>query len=141
MTSTRRLAVVATVLTVVAVSGLGPASSSGAPANGANSFIPIYVCNGQVLTVLTASGNTAWEVSTVGDLAGTPAHLRWFSLRIYDGEYASEPAIPPLVAFQKQYGERVGQGDSIRCTGQNVKPGQGGGLITVFLDLDFVRLQ
>ena len=56
--STRRLAVSTA---VAALAALAPAGSSAAPIGGANAFSPIYVCDGQLVTVVTLPGgaNTA----------------------------------------------------------------------------------
>ena len=136
----RRAACVA--ITAAALIGFAPGSSTAAPVRGNNTFEPIYVCGDALLVFITPStgANTGWQVDASGDTADTPFHLKWYSLRIYDGVLDTEPATSPLFAIEKSFGIRVGQGEPVRCTGQHSEAGPDGSSITVFLDVDLVRL-
>lgn len=70
----------------------------------------------------------------------TPFHAKWFSLRVYFGAYESEPVTPPDIAVEKSYGARVGQGEAVRCHGNDIETDPDGEQISVFLDVDLARL-
>lgn len=90
--------------------------------------------------VPSAGADAGWQVDVSGQTSGTPFHAKWFSLRVYDGVYSIEPDRPPVVAIEKSYGERVGQGVAERCSGGGTEIGPFGTPISVFLDIDIVRL-
>ena len=126
---------------VTTLVGLSAGSSNAAPTSGHNTFEPMYVCGGDALVFITPStgANTGWEVDVVGRTGATPFHAKWFSLRVYFGEYETEPTTPPDIAVVKSYGARVGQGEALRCTGNDIET-RNGDRISVFLDVDLTRL-
>jgi hypothetical protein len=134
----RRASWVALVVAAAVVVTAGP--SAAAPTRGHNTFEPIYMCGGAVLVFITPStgANTGWAVNVSGQTADRPFHVKWFSVRVYDGAFDVEPTTPPLFATEKSYGARNGQGEPVRCTGQHTEAGPDP--VTVFLDADLTRL-
>ena len=47
---------------------------------------------------------------------GTTYQLKTYELRIYRGEWTTEPDIDPLFEFSQSYGNRVGQGAAMACS-------------------------
>ena len=122
----RRLAVFLGVggCAVAAVLGTG-ATGWAAPTKG---DVWILACGDASVTVqLTpGGGDPVW-----GD-DGALYHLKTFDVRIYRGEFATEPDIDPIVVSSKSTGNRNGQGEAMACSFRDYNPDHNA---TAFIDI------
>jgi hypothetical protein len=84
---------------------------------------------GEVFTVTCgdASVTTHWTPVGMGaDVAwgedGAIYHLKSFDIRIYRGEFTTEPDTTPLVESSATFGNRKGQGQAMACSFRGYNP-------------------
>ena len=78
----------------------------------------VLTCGDASVTVETSPGGgvASWDTD------GAMYHLKTFELRIYRGEFATEPDTEPLLEFSQSYGNRNGQGEATECTFRDYNP-------------------
>lgn len=96
---------------------LGTAGTSGAaPTKGATRVLK---CGDASVTVEISPGVgiKSWGSD------GTTYQLKTYDLRIYRGEWTTEPDIDPSFEFSQNYGNRVGQDAAMACSDRTYNPG------------------
>jgi hypothetical protein len=63
---------------------------------------------------------------------GAMYHQKSFEVRIYRGEFATEPDLDPIVHFSKSLGNRNGQGEATECSFHDYNPAHNA---TAFFDI------
>ena len=106
--------VVAVVFSVIAFSTAAP--SGAAPTKGQTL---VLTCGDASVTVVVSPGLgiKSWGTD------GTTYQLKTYELRIYRGEFTTEPDdIDPLFEFSQSYGNRTGQGEAMACSDRAYNP-------------------
>ena len=89
---------------------LGTAGTSGAaPTKGTTLVLE---CGDASVTVVISPGLgiKSWGTD------GTTYQLKTYEVRIYKGEFTTEPDIDPIFEFSHNYGNRNGQGEAMACS-------------------------
>src|SRR5262245_43065075 len=77
-----------------------------------------FTCGDASVTVQLppGAGIVAWATD------GAMYHVKSFEMRIYRGEFTTEPDAVPLVEVGQSYGNRNGQGEATACTWRGYNP-------------------
>ena len=132
-----RRSIVVSLLVIGVLVVLQTGAVQAAPSNGKHTEQFDVVCEGQTVAVISTGGNSSWTVDTSsGEASDTPAHLKELSVRIYEGTHTTEPSTDPVFAFEKTFGNRVGQGETTHCSGVRVHECPCGATETEFFDVE-----
>jgi hypothetical protein len=116
----RSLSVLFLALGTLVVLQIGAAQA--APTNAKKSASFDVLCGGETVAVVSNgnNSNSSWTVDTSGT-SQTPAHIKELSVRVYSGVLTTEPtSTDPIFAFEKSFGNRVGQGETTHCSGSDI---------------------
>jgi hypothetical protein len=82
---------------------------------------------GETLVLTCGDASVTVEISPGGGIKswgsdGTTYQLKTYELRIYRGEFETEPDIDPLFEFSQSFGNRNGQGEATACSDRAYNP-------------------